>query len=110
MLNRGSPASYATRYAAGFEGIDMVLSGMSNYEQMIDNISDMKDLHGNVRPELLHNLESIDKYDEIYIGFPNYWGTMPMAMFTFLEQFDWAGKSDKLGEMRLQIACHIVIS
>lgn len=51
-----------------------------------------KDLQGNERPELLNNLESIDKYDEIYVGFPNYWGTMPMAVFTFLEQFDWSGK------------------
>lgn len=51
-----------------------------------------KDLRENARPELVNNLESIDNYDEIYIGFPNYWGTMPMAVFTFLEQFDWSGK------------------
>ena len=38
-----SPASYALRYAAGFEGIVMVLSGMSNTSQMLDNISFMKD-------------------------------------------------------------------
>ncbi len=43
LLPNGSPASYAIRYAAGFEGIFMVLSGMSNMEQMQDNISAMKD-------------------------------------------------------------------
>jgi len=42
-LNGGSPASYAIRYAAGFDGIMMVLSGMSSIEQMEDNISYMKD-------------------------------------------------------------------
>ena len=42
-LNGGSNASYAIRYAAGFEGIMMVLSGMSDLEQMNDNISFMKD-------------------------------------------------------------------
>lgn len=52
-----------------------------------------KDLKENIRPELISTLESIDGYDEIYIGFPNYWGTMPMAVFTFLEQFDWSGKT-----------------
>ncbi len=42
-LNGGSAASYAIRYAAGFEGIFMTLSGMSNIEQMEDNLSYMKD-------------------------------------------------------------------
>ena len=41
-LEGGSPASYAIRFAAGFEGIEMVLSGMSNAEQMEDNLSFMK--------------------------------------------------------------------
>lgn len=41
-LNGGSTASYAVRFAAGFEGVMMVLSGMSNLEQMQDNLSYMK--------------------------------------------------------------------
>ena len=42
-LKGGSPASYAIRYTAGFEGIFMVISGMSNMEQMRDNVSFMRD-------------------------------------------------------------------
>lgn len=41
-LDGGSNASYAIRFAAGFEGMMMVLSGMSNMEQMMDNVSFMK--------------------------------------------------------------------
>ena len=43
LLPDGSPASYALRFAAGFEDIVMVLSGMSNMEQMQDNIATMAD-------------------------------------------------------------------
>lgn len=42
-LNGGSNASYAIRFAASFEGIVMVLSGMSTIEQMKDNVSFMRD-------------------------------------------------------------------
>lgn len=44
------------------------------------------------RPELKSYPETLEDYDTIYLGFPNYWGTMPMAIFTFLEHFDFSGK------------------
>lgn len=47
----------------------------------------------NARPELKDYPKSIEEYDEIYLGFPNYWSTMPMAVFTFLEHFDFSGKT-----------------
>ena len=36
--------------------------------------------------------EDLDDYDEIYLGYPNYWGTMPMAVYTFLESYNFFGK------------------
>ncbi|MCD8140843.1 MAG: NAD(P)H-dependent oxidoreductase [Planctomycetaceae bacterium] len=47
----------------------------------------------NERPELAEYLDSLDGYDVIYLGFPIWWGTMPMAMFTFLERYDFSGKT-----------------
>lgn len=46
----------------------------------------------NARPELKNYPDNVDGYDVIYLGFPNYWSTMPMAVFTFLERFDFSGK------------------
>ena len=37
----------------------------------------------NARPALTEYPKNIDSYDAIYLGYPNYWGTMPMAVFTF---------------------------
>ena len=52
-----------------------------------------RDLQTKARPELVSLPESIDKYDTIILAYPNYWGTMPMAVFTFLEAFDFTGKT-----------------
>ena len=52
-----------------------------------------EDLRKNIRPELVSLPDNLDKYDEIYLGYPNYWGDMPMAVYTFLEAFDWNGKT-----------------
>lgn len=51
------------------------------------------DLQKKARPEVLDLPDDLDAYDEIYLGYPNYWGTMPMAVYTFLEHYDFAGKT-----------------
>lgn len=45
------------------------------------------------RPELKAYPDSLEGYDTIYLGYPNYWGTMPMCVCTFLEHFDFTGKT-----------------
>ena len=52
-----------------------------------------KDLREKARPELVSLPASIDAYDTVILAYPNYWGTMPMAVFTFLEAFDFTGKT-----------------
>ena len=52
-----------------------------------------RDLRDNARPELTSYIDSIDGYDTIILGYPNYWGTVPMAVTTFLEKYDFSGKT-----------------
>ena len=61
-LHGGSPASYAIRFAAGFDGIMMVLSGMSNMAPMQDNLSFMRDF----QPLTETEMDAISKVREIF--------------------------------------------
>lgn len=51
-----------------------------------------RSLHDQARPEVKNPLESIDEYDTIILGYPNWWGTMPMVCYTFLESYNFTGK------------------
>ena len=47
----------------------------------------------NARPELTRRLENSAAYEVIFLGYPNWWGSMPMPVFTFLEGNDLSGKT-----------------
>lgn len=51
------------------------------------------ELRNHTRPGLSEHLTDLDNYDVIFLGYPNWWGTMPMAVFTFLETYDFSGKT-----------------
>jgi len=51
------------------------------------------ELRENLRPQLTHTVKNMDDYEVIYLGYPNWWGTFPMAVFTFLESYDFSGKT-----------------
>ena len=46
----------------------------------------------NARPELMENVKNLDQYDTVFLGYPNWWYGVPMALLTFLEQNDLSGK------------------
>ena len=52
-----------------------------------------QELRQKARPELTSHVGNMSAYDAIVLGYPNWWGTMPMAVFTFLEEYDLKGKT-----------------
>lgn len=46
-----------------------------------------------VRPELSTHIENVEQYDMIFLGYPNWWGDMPQPLYTFLEEYDFSGKT-----------------
>ncbi|HEX3078312.1 MAG TPA: flavodoxin [Lachnospiraceae bacterium] len=54
-----------------------------------------RDKSANARPEFKNAPSDLAEYDTIFLGYPNYWGTMPMHVWTFLERYDFTGKTIK---------------
>lgn len=52
-----------------------------------------EELCTSARPKLTNHLENMSSYDVIFLGYPNWWGTMPMPVFTFLDEYDYSGKT-----------------
>lgn len=61
------------------------------YDEAIDQGQQEKE--DNARPELANRIENLEQYDTVFIGFPTWWYDMPMAMYSFFEEYDFSGKT-----------------
>lgn len=59
--------------------------------KLIDYAAEEKD--NNVRPVLISHIENLDDYDVIFVGYPNWWYDMPMALYSFFDEYDFSGKT-----------------
>ena len=62
-----------------------------DHEPLVDQAAEEQDEEA--RPELATQIEHLDQYDTILLGYPNWWGDMPMPLYTFLETYDFSGKT-----------------
>ncbi|WP_033165286.1 flavodoxin [Clostridium sp. KNHs205] len=70
--------------------IEPIVSYSHDYTECTNEAK--RDMQQDARPELKSYPEALAQYHTIYLGYPNYWGTMPMAVFTFLERYNFSGK------------------
>lgn len=68
---------------------------VKDYPEDYDETTDVarQELRQNARPELAGRVEKMGDYAVVFLGYPNWWGTMPMAVYTFLEAHDLADKT-----------------
>ena len=71
--------------------LELVHPYSSNYNKVLDEAQ--KDVNSNARPELKTKIENMNEYSTIMIGYPNWWATIPMPISTFLESYDFSGKT-----------------
>ena len=61
------------------------------HEALVDFAAEEQE--AGARPELATQIENLEQYDTIFLGYPNWWGDMPQALYTFLESYDLSGKT-----------------
>ena len=62
----------------------------SDWDACLERANEERD--NDARPELQENVEDLDQYDTVFLGYPNWWYGAPMALLSFLEQNDLSGK------------------
>lgn len=62
-----------------------------DHDTLIDLAAEEQD--SNARPAIKDQIENFDQYDTVFVGYPNWWGDMPMILYTFFDQYDFAGKT-----------------
>lgn len=63
----------------------------SDYDECLDRAADEK--ADNARPALVNHVSNMEEYDIVFIGFPNWWYTLPMPVLSFVEEYDFSGKT-----------------
>ena len=62
-----------------------------DYDELLDIARDEQS--SGARPALADTVDNWDSYDTVFVGYPNWWSDAPMAVYTFLESYDWTGKT-----------------
>ena len=71
--------------------IEAVTPYPTSHSELLD--VSRQEMTDNARPEIAGTVDNMDDYDTIFIGYPNWWGDMPMIVYNFLESYDLSGKT-----------------
>ncbi|SDA25916.1 Flavodoxin [Ruminococcus sp. YE71] len=82
-------------YIAGEVGADSFhIETVTPYPADYDECCDVakQEQKDNARPEIIGSVENTEQYDIVFLGYPIWWGDMPMAVYTFMDSYDWTDK------------------
>lgn len=63
----------------------------TNHSELVDLAKEEQ--NSNARPEIKESIENFEQYDIVFVGYPNWWGDMPMILYTFFDTYDFSGKT-----------------
>lgn len=92
---RGVVATIADTIQSVTGGTEFSILTSTVYPGDIDGVINQgaTERNENFRPELTSHIDNLDGYDTIFIGYPNWWGDMPMVLYSFFEEYDFTGKT-----------------
>ena len=94
-VEKGNTQKVAEQLASLTGGTLFRLETIYSYPTSYQNCTAFakKEREAQVRPALKASVADFDQYDTIFLGYPIWWGDMPMAVYSFLESMDWNGKT-----------------
>ena len=94
-IEKGNTHIVADMIAEQTGGDTFEISTITPYPDDYDECTDIarQEHSENARPELSASVENMEDYDTIFLGYPIWWSDMPMAVYTFLESYDFSGKT-----------------
>lgn len=63
----------------------------TDHDTLVDQAAEEQD--NEARPAIKDTIENFDQYDTVFVGYPNWWGDMPMILYTFFDTYDFSGKT-----------------
>ena len=91
----GNTAQMAQMIADETGGTLFEIQPATPYTEDYDTLLDVaqQEQAENARPALAAQVEDWDSYDVVFVGYPDWWGDAPMLIYSFLEAYDWQGKT-----------------
>ena len=95
VIEKGNTEIIAEMIAAKTGGDLFRIESVNAYPSAYDDCTKVarEEKNANARPELIATVTDFDDYDVIYLGYPIWWSDMPMPIYTFLESYDFSGKT-----------------
>ena len=95
VIEKGNTAIVAEMIAESTGGDLFEIKPVKDYPADYTECTEVAkaELQNNARPEIANRIENLDQYDTIFLGYPNWWGNLPMIICTFLESYDFNNKT-----------------
>ncbi len=95
VIEKGNTHINADMIAAEMDADIFEIARVTLYPEAYRDCTDeaQAEKAANARPELTATVDNFDDYDVIFLSYPDWWSDMPMPVYTFLESYDFSGKT-----------------